>query len=295
MPSQRANLYIMTNKQGFTLIELLVVIAIIGILSLAVFTSLDSAREQAKDNKALEFSSRMDRTMYMKAAGIYRFEEGSGSTAKDDSFNGNDGTIVGATYSSDTYNDEVSSYSLEFDGVDDYVETGNPNNAFNPLTISFWFNPDNVGTAGQRLVYRDDSSGWAVSLADPGDNQLRFFTRSLSVISLDTGAIIEAGDWYHVVASWDSVHGVKQLWVNSNLEAEDKGLSGNLADEGDPLKFGGDGAGNYFNGKMDNVRIYTTTLSAQDIKDQYLADAERMYAQGKIDTNEYHRLVSMAQ
>ncbi|MFW0871435.1 MAG: type II secretion system protein [Patescibacteria group bacterium] len=39
----------MNNKQGFTLIELLVVIAIIGILSLAVFTQLNSARDQAAD------------------------------------------------------------------------------------------------------------------------------------------------------------------------------------------------------------------------------------------------------
>lgn len=37
------------NKQGFTLIELLVVIAIIGILSLTVFTQLNSGRDQAQD------------------------------------------------------------------------------------------------------------------------------------------------------------------------------------------------------------------------------------------------------
>ena len=42
-----------TKKQGFTLIELLVVIAIIGILSTAVLTSLNSAREKAQDAKKI--------------------------------------------------------------------------------------------------------------------------------------------------------------------------------------------------------------------------------------------------
>ena len=42
-----------TDKRGFTLIELLVVIAIIGILSTAVLTSLNSAREKAQDARKI--------------------------------------------------------------------------------------------------------------------------------------------------------------------------------------------------------------------------------------------------
>ena len=41
------------HKQGFTLIELLVVIAIMGILSVAVLTSLNSAREKTRDAKKI--------------------------------------------------------------------------------------------------------------------------------------------------------------------------------------------------------------------------------------------------
>jgi prepilin-type N-terminal cleavage/methylation domain-containing protein len=59
------------NKQGFTLIELLVVIAIIGILSLSVFTILNSARQQARDaTRASDFAE------LRKAIRMYYIQKG---------------------------------------------------------------------------------------------------------------------------------------------------------------------------------------------------------------------------
>ena len=42
------------NKKGFTLVELLVVIAIIGILSSVAVVNLNTARDKAKDAKAMQ-------------------------------------------------------------------------------------------------------------------------------------------------------------------------------------------------------------------------------------------------
>jgi prepilin-type N-terminal cleavage/methylation domain-containing protein len=49
------------NKSAFTLIELLVVIAIVGILSLGVFTILESARVDARVAQALQNASNLER------------------------------------------------------------------------------------------------------------------------------------------------------------------------------------------------------------------------------------------
>jgi prepilin-type N-terminal cleavage/methylation domain-containing protein len=50
-----------TMKHAFTLIELLVVIAIIGILSLSVFTILESARVDARKAQSLQNASNLER------------------------------------------------------------------------------------------------------------------------------------------------------------------------------------------------------------------------------------------
>jgi type II secretory pathway pseudopilin PulG len=72
--------------------------------------------------------------------GYWKFEEGSGSTTSDSSGNSNTGILTnGPTWTTG----KVGNYALSFDGVDDYVSTGNtniPSGASSPVTIVAWFN-----------------------------------------------------------------------------------------------------------------------------------------------------------
>src|SRR3989344_5308294 len=84
------------NKRGFTLIELLVVIAIIGLLATFAVVQLSGAREKARVAKGLSFQQSLLRSLGDDAAGIWNFDECSGSVANDMSGSGNNGAISSA-------------------------------------------------------------------------------------------------------------------------------------------------------------------------------------------------------
>ena len=67
--------------------------------------------------------------------GAWLFDEGSGSTAHDSSGYGNNGTISGATYSTDTPFSYAGNRSLYFNGTSNYVECARQRQ---PAALSFY-------------------------------------------------------------------------------------------------------------------------------------------------------------
>jgi flagellin-like protein len=125
-----------------------------------------------------------------------RFNEGTGTTAKDISGYRNDGTLYndtticgnppttsGPDYCPTWVNGKFEK-ALSFDGVNDYVNTPTPNPGESTFTVCAWIkNPTDAG----RIISYDSSpttygaSGdWALSLGDPGTlDDIRFFYREL--------------------------------------------------------------------------------------------------------------------
>ena len=80
------------NLKGFTLIELLVVIAIFGLLVSVVVVSTSSARKKGSEAAGRQFSATLQHSLGADAVGMWSFDEGSGTTAKDSSGNNFNGT-----------------------------------------------------------------------------------------------------------------------------------------------------------------------------------------------------------
>jgi uncharacterized repeat protein (TIGR01451 family) len=84
--------------------------------------------------------------------------------------------------------------------------------------------------------------------------------------------------WYHVVGTAESDGDIK-LYVNGALEGKLDGI-GTLWEGGDAYRlgstYGEPGTASYYTGGLDEVAVYTRTLSAAEVTDHYLRGALRL-------------------
>jgi len=199
--------------------------------------------------------------------GYWKFDEGSGTTANDSSGYGNNGTL----YNGPTWTSGEVGGALSFDGVDDYMDCGVADwfNSLLNVTISLWVKPGST-----QLQYADilSAHGWGYMVEQAGT------TNNLFYFSYWNGSVwqgnniqtqLTAGVWQHFVVQKDGT--TIRHFVNGVKTAEGS-VSGNpVYSFGTKLmisRWSGSG-GRYFNGLIDEVRIYNRALSAAEIKALY--------------------------
>jgi len=233
-------------------------------------------------------------------AGWWKLDEASGTTAADSSGNGNDGTMQGGL---DASNDSVSAVintALDFDGTDDYIQTlSNDLKTANNFTLSVWFKADATNFAHHILWQGEgDENGWGfncgsdtnfemnLSLGDfpddgqgETDDQLSFFIgeceggENPDVLHLAT-AFSDISGWNHVavVVSDMSTSPAASLYLNGSVVDTDTGTTAatdrSTWDTNFRTGFAGTGD-RYFDGQIDDVRIYGRALSASEIQHLY--------------------------
>lgn len=161
-----------------------------------------------------------------------------------------------------------------FDGANDYVALSGFPNLTGSFTITAWIRANRIN--GDQRIFADDennSNGFAFSLGDGGNGRLRFFSRRVSPVSLDSGAVIGAGTWYHVAVVHNATLHTRQIFVNGIAVTSAQTYTGTWGSDNGTASIGGetDGAGSEavarwrFNGLIDEVRVYTSALNATAI------------------------------
>lgn len=279
------------RQKGFTLVEILVVIAIVGLLGSIIFAVTRGADEQGRIAKGLYFSQHLQNSLGSYAVGIWRFDEGSGTTANDTSGWNNYGMIYDATYTTDTPSGK--GYALSFNGSSDYVDVGNDaslKDIKNAITFESWIKlSPSFNSSG--FPFYSSNSAWfmlhgsktpAFSLNINGTQRTTGYTYLLSV-----------DKWYHIVNTWDgSGDGKMRVYVNADLKNESDSYVGTMTmGSGDKL-IGRSSSGSFFNGIIDEVRIYSTSLTSVQIQSHYYAGLENLLAKGQkgqISQEEYQQ------
>jgi MSHA biogenesis protein MshQ len=216
----------------------------------------------------------------------YRLEEceykGVAGEVKDSSDNGCHGTAHnGLTTAADDpargdAADGTCRYG-DFDGVDDYISLPGFPDLTDSFTITAWIYSRH-GAADRRRdgrIFADDehnSGGYGFSLGDGGAGRLRFFSRQVRPVWLDTREVIEPDTWYFVSAVHNARARSRKIYVNGLLVAFDH-YTGAWGRDVGVAGIGGetDAAGSEavsrwrFDGFIDEVRVYHRALPVAKI------------------------------
>jgi len=206
--------------------------------------------------------------------GYWSFDEGSGSTAYDASDNGNNGTIYGAKWAQGApalSGGGTSGTGLSFDGENDYVDCGSDEsfNYLSEITIELWAKNTGITAYGQNLVYAP-SNVWILHYRGAGFYLKAEDGTTSGYLHWDTS--LSSGVWLHLVATWDG--GTMRLYINGEKQTTEKSFGGGAT--GRLAAPGGLYIGKYFNstqpwfnGLIDEVRIYNRALSEEEIRYHY--------------------------
>jgi len=209
--------------------------------------------------------------------GWWKMDEGTGTTTADSSGGGNTGTLVAApTW---TTGGKIND-ALTFNGTSQYVSV--PDVASLRLssawTASAWVKVSALPASGAvaKILTRDDGAGnssYALSL-DNGD----ICSSAAWLVSFDDagGTIhpvcylttITTGAWYHLVGTWDGT--TLTMYVNGVPTAANVPGALPTSNTGGALEIANEYTNTwYFNGTVDDVRVYNRTLSASEVRDLY--------------------------
>ena len=197
------------------------------------------------------------------------------ANAIDNSGNGFNGNIQGAISTTDRFN--ASNHAFQFDGTGTNITIGDPagiDNFSTGLSVASWvYLGANNGNQAAFV------SKWSFNIVDDQyllfmlNNKPNFATGNFTTgaSGAQSGSTLNDSTWYHVVGTWDNT-GRTSVYINGALSVSTVIANFNVINDTSsrPLRIGTqDTTYRAFKGKIDDVRIYSRSLNAQEISNLY--------------------------
>jgi hypothetical protein len=191
----------------------------------------------------------------------YGFNEGSGTVVNDASGNGNNGTINGATWTtSGKYGN-----ALNFNGSNALVTINNAASLqlTTGMTLEAWVYPTVTGPWWGDVIYKGNDNYYLEGTSYSSGFPAMGGTLPNAPPLYGT-AVLALNTWAHLAATYDGA--TMRLYVNG-VQVASRAQTGAIVTSTNPLQIGGDSIyGQYFTGRIDEVRIYNRALSTAQIQ-----------------------------
>jgi hypothetical protein len=218
---------------------------------------------------------------YVPTNGLVGYWPFSGN-ANDESGIGNNGTINGATLTSDRYGNANSAYSFNGQGENIKVASINNSTFENDFSISLWCKNSNflndyghlVYGQNQFIVLNNNGPAYNSSSAKISGYQGPYDNPSLRRTPyLETNSQLNINTYYHVV--YTKSNNIAYIYINGVLENSISTNNTLALPSGSFIEFGSglfETANYSFNGTLDDIGIWNRALSQQEITNLFNAN-----------------------
>jgi len=237
----------------------------------------------------------------VSAQGLIAYYPFTGN-ALDESGNGNHGELKGPSNTVDRFGNQKSAF--EFDGWDDWIKIDTIDyNILSKYSVSVWIHPDKYSSNNQAIINNSkhdngklDMIGLQLLNKDHPNypNKIQFFHNDSTEIngadSITTDRDFQISKWIHIVIvnNGDSL----KIYYDGQLDNALINVTQNSITNKAFWKIGklNDINGNYFDGKIDDIRIYNKAITENKIKEIFnngrypLADFSVSPDSGSINT-----------
>jgi len=215
----------------------------------------------------------------------WNLDDGAGSTATDSSGNGQNGAIGGTAH----WVKGMVGGGLQFDGKTNYIAVDSVSISTGIFSVALWIMPTGVPyTTGYQSIFHDNNWTWGSV-----QGHLRANTSAVNLDVYGGGGVtsttaLQSNTWYHIVGTFAAAsgqNGESKLYINGVLENTNKGWGSTPALGA--LNFGAwNKSGRFFPGVMDDIRIYDSVVSAEDVQAIMLGDRPEGPASGPVPKNQ---------
>ena len=192
--------------------------------------------------------------------GWWKFDETEGKVAHDNSGGNHNGTLIGDA----KWAQGKLGGAIDLNGRDSYVRVADKSafNMGNEVTIACWVNFRSVDHEWAAIVTKGDSA-WRLSAVET-QRKFHVSVNDWDKVGLNGQTEVPAGQWHQVVAVYDGKN--LSLYVDGKLDGT-QAWAGGIGKNDFNVLIGENAQqkGRFFDGLIDDVRVYNYALAGSDI------------------------------